>query len=274
MRIDGGVAIVTGASRGVGTYIAEALARKGVHLALAARSTEPLEATAVKTRALGVRALAVPTDVTDRAALRDLVATTVAELGAPDILVNNAGIEQLGHFASTDLDVIESTLMTNLVAVELLTRLVVPHMIERRRGHIVNISSLSGKTAYPYSSVYCSSKHGLVGFSWSLREELKPYDIGVSVICPTHIADVGVFAQRHPDNDAPALARPVRPEQVAQATVEAIERNRAEIIVARGLARWVDVFHALSPELTTLVARRGGSYDFLARDAAKTTPPP
>lgn len=274
LRLRGSVAIVTGASRGIGVHVAKELASHGVHLVLAARSLADLERTAAEVTAMGVRAVAVPTDVTKRGHLENLVAAANRELGPVDILVNNAGVEQLAHFATLDPDVIESILRTNLVAVELLTRFALPDMIRRRRGHIVNLSSLSGKTAYPYSTVYASSKHGVVGFSWSLREELRPYNVGVSVICPTHVADVGVFAHRHPDNQAPSLAAPVSPEKVARAVVNAIDKNRSEILIAKGLGNWVDLFQAISPDLTARVARLGGVYRFLARDASKNTPAP
>ncbi|MFN2525050.1 MAG: SDR family NAD(P)-dependent oxidoreductase [Actinomycetota bacterium] len=275
MKLERGmVALVTGASRGIGVHLAEALARKGVDVGLAARTEGALEGVARRVEAHGVRALPVATDVTKLAQLRRLVTRTNKELGPIDVLINNAGIELVAHFASIDPDVISSTIATNLTAAELLTRLVVPQMIDRRRGHILNMASLSAKSAYPYSTVYASTKHALVGFSWSLREELRPYGIGVSAICPSHVADVGVFAERHPDNRSHTLVRPVEPEKVAAATIQAIERNKAEVVIAKGLGKIVDVFQAISPDLATLIPRKTGFYDFLARDASKTTPPP
>lgn len=266
MDLSNKVAILTGASRGLGTYMAEALARRGAHLALAARSAEDLERTAAQVGRFGVKVATIPTDVTKRADLKALVKRTNEELGPPDVLVNNAAVEQLAQFEAMALDEIAAIITTNVIALELLTRLVVPDMIERKRGHIVNIASMAGKTAVPYNTVYSSSKHAVVGFSWSLREELRPHQIGVSVVCPTFVSDSGMFT-RWSSGTPPAIARAVTPEKVAAATIAAIEKNRAEILVTTGLGRVVDVMHAISPELTTSSARRFGLYDFLHKGA-------
>jgi short-subunit dehydrogenase len=268
MKLQGTVGILSGASRGIGINLAEHLARRGVSLALAARSAEGLERTAEGVRALGVEAIAVPTDVSDRNDLEALVKRTSEELGPIDLLVNNAGIERYARFDELELDLIEAIIATNLTASEILTRLVLPGMIERRRGHIVNISSLAGKTALPYNTVYTSTKHALVGFSWSLREEVKTLGIGVSVVCPTFIADTGMFANSRHYRDAPRIAGVVSPEKVAGAVIKAIESDRAEILVAKGLGKMVDVFHALSPAFTTGASRRTGLYAFLKRQAS------
>jgi NAD(P)-dependent dehydrogenase (short-subunit alcohol dehydrogenase family) len=130
------------------------------------------------------------------------------------VLVNNAGIERYTDFHSYDLDMIEKIIRVNVVAAEVLTRLVVPGMIDRARGHIVNISSVAGKSAVPYNAVYSSSKHALVGFSWSLREELKPYGIGVSVVCPGFVREAGMFADWSGGTEPPGMTRSVSPERV------------------------------------------------------------
>lgn len=266
MELKGAVAIVTGASRGLGVQMAEDLAGKGSDLALAARSADGLETTKERAEKHGVKAIAVPTDVTKRSDLKNLVKKTTSELGPPDVLINNAGIEHLARFEDVRVDDIESVIRTNVIALEVLTRLVVPTMIERMHGHIVNIASLAGKTAAPFNTVYSSSKHAVVGFSWSLREELKPHGIGVSVVCPTYVSDAGMFATAQ-TGDPPTISNSVTPAQVSTATIAAIERDRAEIIVAPGLSKFVDVFHAISPEVTTKVARRTGVYAFLAKHA-------
>lgn len=266
MEINNGVAILTGASRGLGTYIARALAKKGAKLALAARTEEDLKQTAKEVESYGTEAITITTDVTKRSDLQRLVRRTADELGPPDVLVNNAGVEYLAHFHRMDLDRIESILKTNVVALEWLTRLVIPSMIERRRGHVVNIASLAGKTAEPYNTVYSSSKHAVVGFSWSLREELRPYGVGVSVVCPSFVSDVGMYTEWS-SQDPPAPASLVSPDDVATATIKAIERNRAEILVTKGVSKIVDVVHAVSPELATATARRGGLYRYLSKAA-------
>ncbi|MDP9067281.1 MAG: SDR family NAD(P)-dependent oxidoreductase [Actinomycetota bacterium] len=267
MELHNTIGILTGASRGIGVHLADALAARGVHLALAARSATDLEETLARVQSKGVRAIAVPTDVTQREDLERLVERTEAELGPPDLLVNNAGVQKVRRFESFDLDDIAWIINTNVVAVESLTRLVLPGMVARGRGHICNISSLSGRTAYPYNTVYASSKHAVVGFSWSLREEMRPYGVEVSVVCPGFVAEEGMFARRHPDDAPPMVARTVKPADVAAKTIQAIEENRAEVVVTKGLGNIVDVFHALSPDVTAKIQRKTGLFRFVEREA-------
>lgn len=267
MELHNRIAIVTGASRGIGVHVAEALARRGVHLALAARSEEDLNETVARMQTRGVRAVGIPTDVTKHEDLERLVDRTERELGPPDLLVNNAGVQKVQRFESYDVDDISWIIHTNVIALESLTRLVLPGMIGRGRGHICNMASLSGRTAYPYNTVYASSKHAVVGFSWSLREEMRPYGIEVSVVCPGFVSGEGMFARRHPNDAPPKIARTVTPQQVAAKTIEAIEKNRAEVIVTSGLGNVVDVFHAVSPDVTTRIQRLGGLFDYIEREA-------
>lgn len=267
MDLQGRVAIVTGASRGLGVRMAEALARKGANIALAARSAEDLEKTAEAIRAIGVQVAAIPTDVNKRTDQKNLVKKTTEQLGPPDVLINNAGVERIVNFHEMDLDDIENIIRTNVIALETLTRQVVPGMIERRRGHIVNIASMAGKTAVPYSTVYSSSKHAVVGFSWSLREEVKRFGVGVSVVCPGFVSDEGMFTA-WTGGKPPKLASTVSPQDVAAATVRAVEKNRAEISVIPGLGKVSDVGYAVSPDLGMSIMRRIGVYKFFSREAA------
>ena len=264
MELRGRIGILTGASRGLGVELARALAGKGVHLALAARGEEGLRRTAADLERFGVRTIAVPTDVTQTADLERLAARTTDELGPPDLLVNNAGIETIAPFATFDMDRIDAIVTTNLTAAAKLTRLVIPGMIERRRGHVLNVSSASGKSGIPYYSVYGATKHGLVGFSWSLRTELAPHGVGVSVICPGFVSDTGMYADRSNNAKPPRSLATVTPQDVAAAALRAIEKNKAEIVVARGMTKIADVFYALSPQLSMSVAKRMGVDSFLA----------
>jgi short-subunit dehydrogenase len=141
-----------------------------------------------------------------------------------------------------------------------MTRLVVPGMIERGKGHVVNISSLSGRTGPPYHTIYSSTKHGLVGFSAALRNELKGTGVSASVICPGYITEAGMFAEERgmePPKKAGAWGTP---RDVARAVVRAIEKDVPDIIVAKGMAKLADVAFAISPSLVDSVARRTGSY--------------
>jgi short-subunit dehydrogenase len=264
VELRGRIGILTGASRGLGVELARALASKGVHLALAARGEEGLRRTAADVERLGVRAIVVPTDVTRAADLETLVERTTHELGPPDLLVNNAGIETIAPFVTFDLDRIDAIVETNLTAAMKLTRLVLPGMTERRRGHVLNVSSASGKSGIPYYSVYGATKHALVGFSWSLRTEVARHGVGVSVLCPSFVSDTGMYADRSNNARPPRSLATVTPQEVAAAAVRAVERDKAEVVVARGVARVADVFYALSPDLAMNVGRRMGVDAFLA----------
>ena len=272
MELRGSVAILTGASRGIGTYLAEALARRGVDIALAARSAEDLEENANIVRRVGARAITVPTDVTKQADLEELVRRAESELGPVDLLINNAGIERYAYFETSDIESIEAIMRTNVLGPQILSRLVTPGMVARRRGHVVNISSVAGKTAVPFNVIYSSSKHALVGFSWSLREEMRRHNVGVSVICPGFVSDAGMHHDWSKGTTPPKVAKTVSPEKVTEKTIEAIEKNKAEVVVAGGLLPWADVFAAFSPEIPAAIGRKSGSYDYLEKEARKTRP--
>lgn len=270
MELNGKVGILTGASRGIGVVLADHLARKGVDLVLAARSKDDLEQTAERVRALGRKALPVATDVSDVAQLQALVDAADTEFGRIDLLVNNAGIELAGHSEQLDLDGIEASVHTNLTSVIQLTRLVIPKMIAWREGHVCNIASVAGKVARPFATVYSATKHGVVGFSWSLRAELAPLGVEVSVVCPGYVSGAGMFADRRTRLGVEAPPRTlaeVPVERVADETVTAIERNRAETIVGPFMMKIADVAHAISPDFAMGVARRSGSYEYVRREA-------
>ena len=267
MEIRGTTAILTGASRGIGERLAEELARRGVSLALAARSADEIEKLAERVRAMGVQAIAVPTDVTDRSALQNLVERTEAELGPPDLLINNAGVDSVEHFERMDPDRIESMVATNVIGPEILSRFVCPGMIERGRGHIVNISSTAGKTVPPFMTVYSSTKYAIAAFSWGLRLELAPHGIGVSVVYPHFVQEVGMFARR--GTKPPRVIGSVTVDDVVRKTIQAIEENKAEMIVAPGLIKFADVFAAVSIDGMISMSKRTGAYDFNRREADK-----
>lgn len=268
MELRGSVGIVTGASRGIGVHIAEHLARRGVSVALAARDEAGLKATLARIERFGVKAIAVPTDVADRNALEELVRRTESELGPVDLLVNNAGVELVGYFERIDPKAIETAVEVNLLAPMLLSQLVVPGMIERGRGHILNVSSSAGKVARPFGVGYAATKHGLVGFSWSLRAELEPKGVGVSVICPGYVTGEGMFAEREPlAGPPPRSLKACTPDDVARAAIRAIVENKAEIIVAPVILKVADVVHAISVPLAMWLAKRGGGYAYAKKEA-------
>ena len=183
--VTGKIAVVTGGGRGIGAGIAERLAEIGATVVLCGRSEEPLRATAAKITAAGRQAEAVPCDVANLASVENLARRVQQTFGRCDILVNNAGV---GSFSSPLHQLPpaewEQVMNTNLRGVYHCIRAFAPMMIEAGSGDIVNISSIAGKNALPNGAVYAASKWGLNGLSYSVAEELRKYNIRVTVLCP------------------------------------------------------------------------------------------
>lgn len=180
----GKVSIVTGASQGIGRAIAQELARLGSHLALSARTEGPLQAVAGESTRCGVKTLAVVADVRNRPQCDALIQRALEEFGHVDILVNNAGIGRFAPVHELSDDDWERVMTTNVRGIFYCSRAVIPHMIARRTGHIINISSLAGKNGIPGGAVYCASKFAVMGLSYSMAEDLRGYGIRVAVVCP------------------------------------------------------------------------------------------
>lgn len=268
----GTTAVLTGASRGIGVHIARALATQGVNLSLAARSEAELEAVRKEMAALGVRAIATRCDVTsadDRAQLLD---RTQAELGPIDILVNNAGIETAARFDTAPEDDLVRTIDVNLIAAMLLTRSVLPGMLERQRGHVVNIASGAGKVGVPYGVAYATSKHGMVGLTNSLRCEYQGRPVGFSVVCPGFVSETGMYA-RWEDNGIKArkIAGRSSPQKVADVVVSCIRKNRAEVLVNTPPIRPLIVLTNIAPRHTPALMKLFGYTSVFRRVADRTS---
>jgi short-subunit dehydrogenase len=222
-NLKGKNAILTGASRGIGTYIAREMAGHGINLVLAARSAEALESVRQDCERFGVKAIAVTCDVTSRADLERLVSSAEREFGRIDILVNNAGIELVERLRYLSFDQIDQQLTVNLNAPIWLTRMVLPGMLDRKSGAIVNVASLAGKGGVAYSTIYSASKHGLVGFSEGLGLELDGTGVTVGVVCPGLVDEAGMWAtHKQAGAKAPPMAGQVSPQKVADAVMRAI----------------------------------------------------
>lgn len=242
VELPGAVVVVTGASSGFGELAAERFARAGSSVVLAARRLERLESLEARIRSAGGSALAVRCDVTDREqleALRDRVADA---FGRCDVLVNNAGIRGGGPFETSGLDDLERVIDVNLRAVVLGTRLFLPMMLERGRGHVVNVASLAGRFATPGAAVYGATKHGVVAFSEALYHELGPRGILVTSVNPGFSPTEGFPAV------GPSVVR-LDPQQVAKLIVDVVRRGRApEVSIPRALAG-LQAFRVLTPPL-------------------------
>jgi short-subunit dehydrogenase len=240
--------LLTGSSRGIGPVIAHALAREGANLALTARSADELGSVAADLAAEGVRVTVVPADLGDSEAIAPLIERVRRELGEVDVLVNNAGMRQTAEFASLDPSAMQEVMQTNVMAPMLLTRLLLPGMIERGSGHIVNIASVAGKVGVPFEAAYSASKAALVEWSAALRVELEGSGVGVSCICPGYVrATEATPSPRR--RRAPRLIGSVPPARVAQAVVSAIRDNRREVLVMPLPVRPLLALAELSPWL-------------------------
>jgi NAD(P)-dependent dehydrogenase (short-subunit alcohol dehydrogenase family) len=215
----GQVALVTGSSSGIGAATARELARRGARLVLAARRTDLLDAEAQAIKRLGGEAIAIPTDVTDVAQIDALVARAIEAYGQIDILVNNAGIGSLRSFARMSPEDIERMLDTNLRGVVLLTRAVLPGMLERRHGAIISVASVAGHVAV--DPIYSATKYAVRGFSLSLRRQLAGSGVSVSVVSP------GFIRSNMTDGRRRGLPGP---EIVARAIAELIMHPRREVV--------------------------------------------
>jgi short-subunit dehydrogenase len=247
------VFIITGASRGIGIEIARELAKDNVTLVLSARDRAGLERTAELARRAGSRAVVVAGDMSREEDREALVRASEAE-GEVEVLVNNAGVEFPFELTEQTPEEIERTLVVDLHAPILLTRRLLPGMIARRRGTLVFIASLSGKTATPYDSVYAAAKHGLVGFTSSLRYELEGAGVHAGVVCPGFVAEAGMWADA--GLKAPALMPAVPIAKVVKG-VRRVLNGEAEVLVTAGpfrplLALW-QLFPSLAPPLTRAI---------------------
>ena len=213
--LQGQVAIVTGAGRGIGHAIARALAREGATVVVAARNRQQLAATAAAVRESGGSALAIPTDVTQDAAVEAMVEQTIAEQGRLDILVTAAGVASFGPVSGTKPADWDGMLAVNLRAVMVTCRAVLPMMIRQRRGTIINVASVAAQRPIAGSAVYTATKAAVVGFSRVLAEELRADKVRVGVLVPGAV-DTPLWDTIP---NAPDRERMLRPDDVARAAV-------------------------------------------------------
>src|ERR1700719_4060589 len=217
--LTGRVALVTGGSRGIGRAIAMKLAELGADVSICGRDSEKLRATADALQGLTKRVFWQAADVTRADDVEKFVSVAEAKLGPIQVLVNNAGIGLFGPAHEKSEEDWDRVLNTNLKSVFLVSRAVVPSMIKKGAGDIINISSLAGRNTFAGGGLYCASKWGVQGLSGSMAEELREHGIRVSVICPGSVATE--FTGRGVKDARKAL----QPEDVAHA-VEAVVTQR------------------------------------------------
>ena len=260
----GKVVIVTGASSGLGRSLAEAFARAGADVVVSARSVETLESVAANVRQFGTLVLAISADVTRQDQVDSLIEKTVAHFGRLDVLVNNVGRSTRAPLADTTPEDFAALMEINFLSAVRCTRAALPHLI-RSRGHVINIGSLSGKSASRYVGAYSATKFALSAYTQQLRMELGPQGVHVMLVSPGPILreDAG---QRYADQmqGLPARAAkpgagvrisPVRPEKLSQAILTACRRRQPELVYPP-LARVFIAVIQLFPRLGDWLVRK------------------
>ncbi len=257
MQISGATVLLTGATGGIGRATARALRGRGAQLILTGRRIDVLEPLAAE---LNARRLAV--DLSIPAEVNRLI----SEAGQVDILVANAALPASGQLDSFSIEEIDRALDVNLRAPIALAHALAPTMVTRGSGHLLFVSSLSGKTATAGASLYSATKYGLRGFAAALRADLRDRGVGVSTVFPGFIRDAGLFADA--GVELPPGVGTRSPEDVAKAVISAIERNRGEVDVAPLPMRLGAVFGGLAPEAAAAVTRRMGGEKLAGEFAA------
>jgi len=267
MRIEAGqTVLLTGASGGLGNYIAEAFAGRGVKLGLVAFPGTGLDELRENLQKRGCRAISIPSDLRDSDQRLEVIARVRKELGEIDILINGAGVEATAWYHEVDEKTICQMLAINLEAPAILTRLLLPAMLERGHGHIVNISSLAGKASPGFQEPYAATKAALIAFTYSLRSSYRSRGVSASVIVPGFV-EAGIYAdlKARAGCAAPALLGSSRPELVPRAVLRAIERDLPEILINPLPIRPLLIINLLWPKLGEWLTSKTGANDFFLR---------
>lgn len=259
-EIRGKKALVTGAASGIGRAIALRLAAEGAHLFLIdiddARLTEVVE----ECRWEGVEVIGRQCDVAQSRDVSAAVAVVLADWGGVDILVNNAGITYYGRVENMSADHWDRLMRVNLLSHIQFTRELLPHLLERREAHVLNVCSALGLIGMPKVAAYCTSKFGMVGFSESLRNELGRQGLGVTALCPgfvtTNLFTNAPLEKSISEHKLPPRIICTTPERVAHAAIKAIYRNR-RMVVMEPFARLLYMTKRFAPWLLDAIFHLG-----------------
>ena len=249
----GRTALVTGASRGIGPLIAAQIARDGGHVVLTGRSATDLKVVAAELAAEGADVTFIPADLTQPGAAEPLVQAVERQRGGIDLLVNNAGGDPLREFHVMTIQENLRTLQINLIAPLALSHAVLPGMLRRGRGHIVNISAMAGRVSFPFTEVYAAAKDGLIGFTRVLRADYHARGVSASVVILGAIRGAGQGQRMLDESGMRASGFMAPAESVARAVEKAVKKDRAELVIMPGPGRLLravmDYFPALGPRV-------------------------
>jgi len=230
--LKGKTALITGAGRGIGRAAAIALAKEGVNIGMLGLTLPNLEKVTVELEAYDVNVAGAVADVSDMESVQHAVEHIVSEIGPIDILINNAGIAKFGGFLELDPQEWEKIIQVNLMGTYYVTRAVLPGMIERKTGDIINVSSTAGQKGAPVTSAYSASKFGVLGLTESLMLEVRKHNIRVSALTPSTVAtDLAIETNLTDGN----LERVMQPEDLAELMVAQLKLNRRVFIKTAGM---------------------------------------
>lgn len=262
----GQTVLITGATGGLGTFITHALADRGVNLVLMAFPGADLAELQAAVERKGAKAISFAYDVRNAEQRRQILAATLDKFGGLDVLINNAGIEYTSAYHDLTEEAIGDTIAVNLEGPMIMTRLVLPEMLRRGRGHIVNMASLAGKSGPAYQEPYAATKAGLIAFTSSLRATYRRQGVSASVIAPGFV-EAGIYAKLKASSgfSAPALLGTSQPEDVARAVIRAIERDLPEVIVNSIPVRPLIALTALWPAAGAWLTEKTGANEFFRK---------
>lgn len=254
MEFNRQIILITGASDGIGKQLAIDFAKRGAVVIGCGRSIARLKAVLKEVRQTSPASAMMGCDVSDVEQVHGMIEKILTDFGRVDILINNAGIGMRKPFSETSLSIIEEIMRINYFGAVYCTHELLPSMIARGDGHIVNISSVAGKIGTLNMAAYCASKFAMNGWSESLYHELKPFGVNVSLVCPGPV-HTGFSREFHDSEPQSPPSLFVESSAVSQAVFKVIERNRFELIMPRWLALmcWLK---RLSPGLFRYLAQR------------------
>ncbi|MBU0996220.1 MAG: SDR family oxidoreductase [Proteobacteria bacterium] len=253
MELNNAWVVITGASRGIGATIAKAFAQKGATLILIARSKEGLEKTCHQVENLGGKAHAIPFDLEKISQIENLVEKIYKLTPRVDVLINNAGLEKYCFYTNYQCKDILSILSVNLIAPMELTRLLLPGMLNQRKGHIINISSVAGKLAEIYNTLYDTSKGGMELWTDALRQELYKTNVKVSSINPGGVTDAGMIYNI--GEKYPILLGSCTSQDVADAVINCTSRYKSRVFVNNIPIKPLVIINVLFPRLLDAISR-------------------